>query len=221
MTGTDRERIIKDISDFFGEKIRTHGSCPAGVDWKAENQLLGFQQVIKVISEPDLPFSINDVGCGYGAFVEFLNDKGFICDYTGYDVSMDMIESAKHLWENTGRKNMSVKFIHGDENLIQPADYSVATGIFNKKQDVENGTWLKFVLVVIDKMNEKSKKGIAFNMLTTYSDPPLMRNDLYYADPCFMFDYCKRNFSGNVALLHDYGIYEFTIIVRKDLKNNL
>jgi len=42
-----------------------------------------------------------------------------------------------------------------------------------------------------------------------------MREDLYYADPCFIFDYCKRNFSRNVALLHDYELYEFTIIVRK------
>ena len=38
---------------------------------------------------------------------------------------------------------------------------------------------------------------------------------LYYADPCALFDYCKRNFSRNVALLHDYKIYDFTLIVRK------
>jgi hypothetical protein len=43
-----------------------------------------------------------------------------------------------------------------------------------------------------------------------------MRDDLYYADPLFLFDYCKRNFAKNVALLHDYRIYDFTIIVRKD-----
>jgi hypothetical protein len=32
-----------------------------------------------------------------------------------------------------------------------------------------------------------------------------------------IFDICKRKFSRNVALLHDYGLYEFTILVRKDL----
>ena len=40
--------------------------------------------------------------------------------------------------------------------------------------------------------------------------------DLYYADPLDLFDYCKRNFSKNVALLHDYRLYDFTLIVRKD-----
>ena len=42
-----------------------------------------------------------------------------------------------------------------------------------------------------------------------------MKDHLFYADPCFFFDHCKKHFSKNVALLHDYGMYEFTILVRK------
>jgi hypothetical protein len=44
-----------------------------------------------------------------------------------------------------------------------------------------------------------------------------MRPDLYYGDPCALFDHCKRRYARNVAVLHDYGLYEFTILVRKDL----
>jgi len=43
------------------------------------------------------------------------------------------------------------------------------------------------------------------------------RPDLYFGDPLLYFDFCKRNFSRNVALLHDYGLYDFTILVRKDI----
>jgi hypothetical protein len=42
-----------------------------------------------------------------------------------------------------------------------------------------------------------------------------MKPHLYYADPCDLFDLCKRRFSPQVTLLHDYGLYEFTILVRK------
>jgi len=52
-------------------------------------------------------------------------------------------------------------------------------------------------------------------MLTKYSDREYMKEYLYYADPLFIFDYCKRNFSKKVALIHDYELYEFTILVRK------
>ena len=64
-------------------------------------------------------------------------------------------------------------------------------------------------------MNKFSLKGFAFNVLTKYSDKEYMQNNLYYADPLFLFDYCKRNFSQNVALLHDYELYEFTLIIKK------
>ncbi|MNE88029.1 hypothetical protein D3C80_1852890 [compost metagenome] len=64
-------------------------------------------------------------------------------------------------------------------------------------------------------MNACSRKGFSFNCLTSYSDLEYMRDYLYYGDPCFYFDYCKRAFSGQVALLHDYGLYEFTLLVRK------
>jgi hypothetical protein len=72
------------------------------------------------------------------------------------------------------------------------------------------------MLFTIRQMSNLSYKGFAFNALTSYSDPQHVRPDLYYANPCFLFDYCKRNFFKQVVLLHDYGLYEFTIIVRKE-----
>ena len=43
-----------------------------------------------------------------------------------------------------------------------------------------------------------------------------MKDYLYYGDPLFYFDYSKRHFSRNVALLHDYDLYEFTLLIKKD-----
>ena len=64
-------------------------------------------------------------------------------------------------------------------------------------------------------INGLSKRGFAFNVLTKYSHPEFQRPDLYYADPLFLFDYCKTKFSRFVTLLHDYPLYEFTLLVRK------
>ena len=58
------------------------------------------------------------------------------------------------------------------------------------------------------------RRGFAFNALTRYSDADRRRPDLYYADPLELFDRCKRTYSRFVALLHDYPLYEFTIVVR-------
>jgi hypothetical protein len=75
--------------------------------------------------------------------------------------------------------------------------------------------WRAYVLETIGSLDALSTRGFAFNMLSTYSDPEKRRDDLFYADPCEMFDLCKRRFATRVALLHDYRLFEFTVLVRK------
>lgn len=102
-----------------------------------------------------------------------------------------------------------------DPGFMKVADYTIESGIFNLRFDHTEESWLAYILKTLHVMNEKSRLGFAFNLLTKYSDKHLMRSDLYYADPCFLFDYCKINFSKNVVLPHDYNLYDFTILVRK------
>ena len=91
----------------------------------------------------------------------------------------------------------------------------MASGVFNLRLEVEDEAWRDYVLETLETVDRLSTRGFAFNMLTSYSDADRMRPDLYYGDPCFFFDHCKRRFSRHVALLHDYGLYEFTIVVRR------
>jgi hypothetical protein len=89
----------------------------------------------------------------------------------------------------------------------------VASGIFNVKLDTPEPEWREYVLETLGEFKELSRKAFAFNALTNYSDPEFMRPDLYYANPLELFDYCRKNLSRKVALLHDYPLYEFTIVV--------
>ena len=68
---------------------------------------------------------------------------------------------------------------------------------------------------MLDGLDRSGRRGFAFNCLTAYANLALIRNDLFYADPAAYFDLCKRRYSREVALLHEYGLYEFTITVRK------
>jgi hypothetical protein len=121
-----------------------------------------------------------------------------------------MIAKAGELYKNNGKYEFLT-----DESLLPAADYTVASGIFNVKLQTGEKEWQDYVLSVMGKIAQLSAKGFAFNMLTKYSDRERMRADLYYADPMFIFDYCKSNFSNLVSLSHDYPLYEFTIIVKK------
>ena len=205
-------KILENINHYYTDKIKMHGATPKGVDWNGEDsQFVRFEQLSKIINK-DI-FSINDIGCGYGKYFEFLQNRFSNFNYYGFDLSQEMINNAKSLYSNMGGGFMQV------DNLknIEKADYSVASGIFSVKMEHNESEWLSYILATLEEMNEKSIKGFSFNMLTKYSEKEYMRDNLYYADPLFIFDYCKRNFSKQVALLHDYGLYEFTILVKKDI----
>ena len=74
--------------------------------------------------------------------------------------------------------------------------------------------WHDYVLTTLDTLASLSQAGFAFNVLTGYADPARQRPDLFYADPLALFEQCRRRFSARVALLHDYPLFEFTMLVR-------
>jgi SAM-dependent methyltransferase len=201
---------LNKVKNYFTEKLNQHGAVHHGVDWNSiESQETRFFQLLKVI-DPSQRYSLLDFGSGYGGMYDYLIHLGHSVQYTGYDIVESMISKGRELHPN----NPDCQFT---DNLAEVSvlDYAVVSGTFNMKLDMDFDSWTQVVLDALNQMNAHTIKGFSFNMLTKYSDVDRMRPDLYYADPCFFFDYCKRNFSRNVALLHDYNLYDFTILVRK------
>lgn len=200
------------IIQFYRERIESFGDTAKGVGWKNdEAQFVRFEQLIKIINKTD--FSVNDLGCGSGKFLRYLFDSGLPPTYYfGYDILDEMIDEAKHHLRSFQNIEL-LKIINASE--MKMADYSVASGIFNVRYEASNEDWMQHIISTLNAMNEASRLGFAFNMLTQYSDAEFMQDYLYYGDPSFYFNYCKLNYSKNVALLHDYGQFDFTILVRK------
>jgi SAM-dependent methyltransferase len=203
--------IKKSVSDYYAEKLKKFGTTPQGVDWNSEeSQVVRFDKLTKILPD-DYTYqeSILDYGCGYGALLDFLMKRFVQVQYTGFDISEAMIA--------TCRSKRDSPFAHwtNTENELMANDYVIASGIFNVKMDFNDEQWQAYILDTLNSINKLALKGFAFNILTSYSDKSHMKENLFYADPCWFFDYCKRNFSRSVALLHDYPLYEFTLLVRK------
>ena len=61
--------------------------------------------------------------------------------------------------------------------------------------------------------NRFSTRGFAFNVLSSKARREQDKG-WFYANPEVFLEVCLREY-GKVALLHDYGLDDFTIIVRK------
>ncbi|MDI9408328.1 MAG: class I SAM-dependent methyltransferase [Candidatus Pacebacteria bacterium] len=203
------DSLIDSVAMYYSDKLLQHGETPQGVDWNGvESQVLRFVQLCQIIA-PAQAFTLLDFGCGFGSLYEYLSHNFRDFAYLGLDVSPDMIAAAKNRYPTA-----NAKFVNSSQPP-EPSDYALASGIFNVRLEHTDTEWLSYIEATIAKLNAASRKGFAFNCLTSYSDRDKQRDYLYYAEPGYLFDLCKRQYSRNVALLHDYELYEFTILVRK------
>jgi len=208
----NKTNILTEVAEYYTSKLAQHGETPQGVDWNGEeSQTLRFVQLCKIV-DTSTPFSVNDLGCGYGAFYDFLTHRYESFFYSGIDISESMIRAAEQRYQDKSK----ARFVLSSEPE-QVADYGIASGIFNVRLGRSDTEWCEYLEATLDVLDRTSRLGFAFNCLTSYSDTDKMRAYLYYVDPCALFDLCRRRYSRHVALLHDYGLYEFTILVRKHL----
>ncbi len=178
------------------------------MDWSTESsQQLRFTQLLRLVEGESRP-AIADYGCGYGALAQRLIADKRDFTYVGFDISESMVEAARSLIDDP-----RCRFTTREEDILH-ADYTLASGIFNVRLEATESDWHDYIVSTIERIAGHSARGFAFNMLSRYADPPLMLDRLYYADPARYFALCKGRHSRNVTLLHDYDLYEFTLLVR-------
>ena len=195
---------------YYEAKLRSHGPTPAGMDWNSQaSQELRFRQLARLWDdEPQA--GILDYGCGYAGLASYLRGRGHAGSYLGFDVSAEMVAAAgSHVAALDGCR------VTSSRAELTPFDYAVASGVLNVKQQASDAEWASYCYDTIADLAALGTRGFGFNALTRYSDTDKRRPDLYYADPLELFDHCKRTYSRFVALIHDYPLYEFTILVRR------
>lgn len=201
---------LSKIEKLYSDNFEKFGIDSKSVGWNSpESQILRFQKLLSVVDEPTLnEFSLNELGCGYGELYKFCETNKYrLSHFNGYDISERMLEAAKNYL------NSEKTELFQQSKVETKADYTVTSGIFNVKFETKQNDWEDYIKETLHNMFEHSTKGMSFNLLTKYVD--FESENLFYADPLFYFDFCKKQLSPFVSLIHDYKLYEWTIIIRK------
>lgn len=204
------KKILDAVNSYYTNKVQQFGDSPQGVDWNSEeSQVLRFEQLCKILPQNrEEHFSVLDYGCGYGAMYEYIAENYPSATYIGYDISETMINKAQQKYPN-------ITWITQLDSSLK-VDYSIASGVFSVKLKENEEEWYTYILDTLAVFDKLVQKGFSFNCLTSFSDKEYMKENLYYANPMDLFSFCKTNFSRYVALLHDYPIYEFCLLIKKN-----
>jgi SAM-dependent methyltransferase len=208
--GDELAELYRDIDQYYSQKIKTYGATPLGVAWPCmPTQELRFVQLLRVC-DSGTSFSLNDLGCGYGALLAFLakRHRRKKVDYLGLDLSAEMIAEARRLWG----KHRSAEFLVANASP-RVADYSVASGIFNVKLNQTEALWTHFVETTLNAMRAASRRGFAVNFLAPLAQEEVQA-ELYRTPPGIWQSYCEKTFHAQVEVLDGYGMREFTLLVR-------
>jgi SAM-dependent methyltransferase len=211
MSPTDVAKLVAPVGALYSASLEAHGVSSLAVGWKdRDSQWLRFDKLATVIDAPaGMAFSVNDVGCGYAAMFEYLAARhgSALTRYCGYDISPEMLQAAR-----AHAPDPRVELVQA-MTAQYDADYSFVSGSFNVKLDASEEEWTDYIETALVAIAARSIRGLAFNLLTTFVD--WREPELYYGDPYRFVDFCRRHISRRVALLHDYPLFEWTIIVRK------
>ncbi len=203
--------IRRGIAQYYEAKIRRHGATPFGVDWEcAPTQELRFVQLLR-ICDFTRPFSLTDLGCGYGALLPFIQSRipEAKFTYVGIDVAPGMISRARRLH----RSRLNAQFRLGVAGS-GATDYCLASGIFNVKLDFAHAAWERFIEATLIEMSRACVRGFAFNLMAALPGRP-SRAELYRCTPERWAGFCEEIGAGRVEILDRYGMREFTLLVRK------
>ena len=200
------------VAGYYSRALAEHGPTHRGVDWSSrDSQQLRFATLLDGVGWSGTP-SLLDFGCGCGALAAYLDERGYSCDYTGYDIAPEMVRTARRVvGERAGRRFTS------DRASLEPADLVVASGIFNVKLDVPAADWQRYVDETLVALGALSRRRLAFNLLPPASSPQRERADLHYADRDAVVELCGTTLGADdVAVREHYGLWEFTVVATWD-----
>jgi ubiquinone/menaquinone biosynthesis C-methylase UbiE len=119
----------KELLAYWNNRARSATTDCERVEWNQRTQRMRFEAF--VLNHDLNGKSVLDVGCGVGDLYAHLQARGLRCDYTGFDLSPEMIQRCRSRFPG-------VSFESGDFLEWSPDrqfDYTVAIGIHNIKVD--------------------------------------------------------------------------------------
>ena len=197
------------IEEHYSDLLKKYGDDPRAVQLSDRTtQRRRFRVLID-------PFErrgggrILDVGCGLAHLLEYLQENGVDCEYTGVDANQDMVDASKEKFPSCHFERLDI----GRQAPDWDADLVLCSGLFNNRREDPQA----FLRAALRNMYSVTRRVLAFNLMSSYVD--FIDSDLDYFDPEDVFRFCKEHLGPLVSLRHDYEVkpgivpFEFAVHV--------
>jgi SAM-dependent methyltransferase len=201
------------IVEHYERCLREHGGTPTGVDWPNGADLATrFAIMLEPLTEAGERPELLDLGCGPGLLLDFLAAIGSAdrVKYRGIDLSSKMIDAARRRWPG---HEFSCRDIVAAPLPEQSVDVVIMNGVLTERVALDVATMTALAEALVAAAFRVARVAVAFNVMNFHVD--WQRNDLFHWPFDALAGFLCRHVSRHYELRADYGLYEYTCIVRR------
>jgi len=190
---------------WYEDKVRRYGYDHRGLGFRTRSSQEKRFRALLELGDFD-GARVLDVGCGFGDFLAFLQDRGIEPAYTGIDVCKPMIERCRERFNDD-----HAIFRVADVMTFQTTDtyhYVVASGLFGL--DAEGAR--DRIIPTLERMLGWAQIGMASNFLSTCTPSPV--DGRVYVDPSHAIE-AGLKLTPSASVNHSYLPNDFTLYLYK------
>ena len=185
------QNVEYEIGKIYDNRFLEFGPRPKASMWFSKKRQyerfeIIFDQVINLYKLK--PISLSDVGCGYGAFLDYLSEKDVEVEwiYSGYDISFEVIKFCKSKFKRNG------SFYRASIPNYE-TDFVIMSGTFNFFPDDNFLKWETYFHNALKLMWPKVSRAMIFNLQVS-DKSRITPEGIVYASPCEVKKFCVNNF---------------------------
>ena len=204
--------IDSKIAEIYNQRFLKLGPSPEASMWfSKKRQFKRFDIIFNEIKllDKNNKRSIIDVGCGYGAFFEFLSERGADDNwsYYGYDVSNEVIKFCKEHY------SQDAKFYNGSIPTFM-GDFVIMSGTYNFFPAKDYNSWKLYFYRSLKAIWSKTTCAMIFNLQTSDKEK-ITDGGIVYTYKDEIENFCKSNFGNVKAVINPVIPKDVTFVIKK------
>ena len=210
------QSVDSKIAKIYNERFLEFGPLPEASMWYSkQRQFARFDIIldqINLLSQKNM-ISVSDVGCGYGAFLEFLSERKYSRElhYCGYDVSHEVVKFCQKKYSKRA------SFFTGSIPEFD-SDFIIMSGTFNFFPSRDYNSWKQYFYKFLNLIWSKLKCAMIFNLQIAEQEK-ITEGGIVYSSQKEIESFCKSRF-GNVSVITNPDIQkDMTFVVLKHSKS--
>jgi len=200
------------IYKIYNKRFLKYHNTPKGVFWNSKlSQDLRLNIILdKILDNSKFdPFTIADIGCGYGRLFEIIKERNLEnrIRYSGFDINKNFISFCKN---NKDFENVEFAI---NASPFKKTDYIVMSGTYNLTPTNNISLWEDYIIKNLTGNWKFVKKAMIFNCLI--KEKKEINKSLYYSELSWIKKICEENFCHPIIIKHKILKGDITIILNR------